>query len=528
MSLFQRAHSFTSKWVSSGTPTVIAFQRACGVTSNGPTIPLLHLLMVIGAGLGNELFFISFLPFLFWEVDDSIARRIIMQWGIVYYVGQALKDMVQLPRPPASIVIDAAGIESVVKMLQRSPKSLLENKNTTTTTTTNSSNVKSHNKEEGVVRLERHYETEGGMPSTHSMNAMSMPWLIYYLGREKAILAFGSDIPLIVFACLWTVLCISSRLYLGVHSPADIIVGACLGLIIMAITVSFGASIDLWVLYGPYAYPVLFIVTVFLVIIYPRPSSPRWISTPGDTSLIMGAITGIFCASRLCVDLGSGSTGNGVIDRDRIVFTDRVGGLGSFGSLIRAITGFLVLVLTRAVCKPIFVFIFETLVGPEYVLESDLVETPTSRSLGPAKQQSKETKVNSKINASVKDDNNMNDNNGTLRRRNHIDLKYDNTNSTSASSLTGDVTLAEDDLTMQETLKGSETSNKDNDGKVPGLKISLPGEKVKVPSGQRYAVELPTKYCVYFVVGFNCLFTCKWLFQQMGAVGKDFGLPRGW
>jgi len=477
-------------------------------------MPLLHFFMVIGAGLGNELFFISFLPFLFWEVDDSIARRIIMQWGIVYYVGQALKDMVQLPRPPASIVHDAASIESVLNLI-RTPKKSLNNKKSSSSPLSQSNTIEKADKKEGVVRLERHYETEGGMPSTHSMNAMSMPWLIYYLGREKAKIALGSDIPLLVFACLWTILCISSRLYLGVHSPADITVGAILGLIIMAITVSFGASIDLWVLYGPFAYPVLFIVTVSLVIIYPRPASPRWISTPGDTSLIMGAITGIFVASRLCVDLGSTKIGNGIIDHERIVFTDQVGRMGSLGSLVRAITGFLVLVLTRAVCKPICVFIFETLIGPEYILESDLVETPTSRSLGSSKRAS--TDAN---NESGKEDNsssisNKNGGNG-IRRRNHIDLKYE---TNVKSERLGEVTLSEEEL-VQETLESI--------SKSPGLKIALPGDKVKVPSGQRYAIELPTKYCVYFVVGFNCLFTCKWLFQQMGPFGKDFGLPRGW
>jgi sphingosine-1-phosphate phosphatase 1 len=499
-------HLFTSQWVSSGTSTVVSFQRICGVTQNGPTKPILHLLMIIGAGLGNELFFISFLPFLFWEADDSIARRITMQWGLVYYVGQALKDMVQLPRPPATIVLDAASVQSVLDVI-KTPRFRSE---TIINSNTNNSTKIDY---EGVVRLERHYETEGGMPSTHAMNAVSMPWLIYHLGKDKAHAAFGSTIPLFIMACLWTILCVTSRLYLGVHSPADIIVGIFLGVIIMSTTVSFGDSLDRWVLYGPNAYLIIILVTIFLVIIYPRPKSPRWISTPGDTALIMGAISGIFCSSRLCVDIIN--INNGSNSTEKIVFTDSIGGMGGVGSLVRTFCGFLVLILTRAICKPVFVALFETLFGPEYVLESDLISTPTSRSLGNAKRSNN----NEEGDTTTEKDVNVNEKNeggqGSLRRR-HIDLQYD---TTSKNTFVDDLILTEEDVVKGKIIETKNT--------VPKLKISssVIDTKVKVPSGQRYAIELPTKYCVYFIVGFNCLFTCKLLFQQMGGISKDFGLP---
>ena len=45
-----------------------------------------------------------------------------------------------------------------------------------------------------------------------------------------------------------------------------------------------------------------------------------------------------------------------------------------------------------------------------------------------------------------------------------------------------------------------------------------------LPAAQRYAVELPVKFLVYFLVGFNTQFTAKLLFQQLGPLGKDFGL----
>ena len=55
-------HAMLAAWVEAGIPTVAAFQKLCGVTQDGPTRPLLHALFVFGAALGNELFFITFLP----------------------------------------------------------------------------------------------------------------------------------------------------------------------------------------------------------------------------------------------------------------------------------------------------------------------------------------------------------------------------------------------------------------------------------------------------------------------------------
>ena len=51
-----------------------------------------------------------------------------------------------------------------------------------------------------------------------------------------------------------------------------------------------------------------------------------------------------------------------------------------------------------------------------------------------------------------------------------------------------------------------------------------------MPAAQRYAVELPVKFVVYFLVGFNSQFTAKLIMQAMGPLGKDFGLrvPPAW
>ena len=90
--------------IEAGFPTVAAFQSACGVVGGKPTNWLAHGVLTLGAALGNEMMFILFLPFLFWDFDVTVARRLIMVWGFTYYVGQGLKDM--CVRPGCAVVVD--------------------------------------------------------------------------------------------------------------------------------------------------------------------------------------------------------------------------------------------------------------------------------------------------------------------------------------------------------------------------------------------------------------------------------------
>lgn len=95
----------------------------------------IHKLFMFGAELGNELFYITFLPFIFWNVDDYIARRLIMLWVFNMYTGQGLKDILCWPRP-------------------KSPP---------------------------VLRLETNYAAEYGMPSTHAIAGSIIPFgLVYF------------------------------------------------------------------------------------------------------------------------------------------------------------------------------------------------------------------------------------------------------------------------------------------------------------------------------------------------------------
>ena len=105
----------------------------------------LYYLFQFGANLGNEIFYMTFFPFWFWNIDGWVGRQLCTFWCIFMYVGQATKDVVKLPRPA-------------------SPP---------------------------VVQLEKRYALEYGMPSTHAMVGAGIPFAIFFLTKERYIVSIS-------------------------------------------------------------------------------------------------------------------------------------------------------------------------------------------------------------------------------------------------------------------------------------------------------------------------------------------------
>lgn len=92
-------------------------------------------LFTFGTELGNEMFFIVFFPFLFWNIDALVSRRLIIVWAWNLFLGQSTKDMVRWSRPA-------------------SPP---------------------------VVKVEVFYNSEYSMPSTHAMTGTAIPFCLFML-----------------------------------------------------------------------------------------------------------------------------------------------------------------------------------------------------------------------------------------------------------------------------------------------------------------------------------------------------------
>lgn len=99
----------------------------------------LYYLFTFGTELGNELFYITFFPFLSWNVDAFVSRRLVMVWVWVMYLGQCTKDVIRWSRPA-------------------SPP---------------------------VVKVEVFYNSEYSMPSTHAMSGTAIPFALFFMTRGR-------------------------------------------------------------------------------------------------------------------------------------------------------------------------------------------------------------------------------------------------------------------------------------------------------------------------------------------------------
>lgn len=47
-----------------------------------------YYLFLFGTELGDEIFYSSFIPFLFWNIDGAVGRRVVLVWAIVMTIGK--------------------------------------------------------------------------------------------------------------------------------------------------------------------------------------------------------------------------------------------------------------------------------------------------------------------------------------------------------------------------------------------------------------------------------------------------------
>ncbi|XP_063297058.1 sphingosine-1-phosphate phosphatase 2 [Pelobates fuscus] len=205
---------------------------------------LLYYLFRFAAALGQEVFYITFLPFTLWNIDSFVARRLIMVWAIVMYLGQASKDLLKWPRPS-------------------SPP---------------------------VVKLETRVEAEYGMPSTHAIAATAISFTFLLATMNRYQYPFG--IGLTAALCLSTLVSLS-RLYTGMHTVLDVICGVMIALLFLALTFPMWDSVDELLLTNPIC-PVLAVIVGFLLS-YTYPKMDHYSTTRADTVTILG------CGSGICV-----------------------------------------------------------------------------------------------------------------------------------------------------------------------------------------------------------------------------------
>ncbi|XP_039198409.1 sphingosine-1-phosphate phosphatase 2 isoform X2 [Crotalus tigris] len=191
--------------------------------------------------MGQEVFYITFLPFTYWIINAYVARRLIIMWSVTMYIGQVMKDLLKWPRP-------------------HSPP---------------------------VVKLEKKTNAEYGMPSTHAMAAtvISFTFVSVTANQYKYPLELG-----LLGAFLFSSLVGLSRIYTGMHTVLDVIVGSLISLFLTAIACPTWDIVDHLMLTSPFCPAFCIIVPLFLCYNYPR--LDYYSPTRADTTTILGASAG--------------------------------------------------------------------------------------------------------------------------------------------------------------------------------------------------------------------------------------------
>ncbi len=229
-------------------------------------------------------------------------------FGFILVLGQLAKDLLQLPRP-------AATKESKSK----------------------------------VEKLELHFGTEFGMPSTHTM-AGFLPLALMLRAHQ-----WGFEVSNLTWTCC--IMCVImvglSRLYMGVHSVMDIAAGAVLAAGIMSALYIASDDLDHLIYNSTYAIYIWIVFAVIFWNFYPR--ALPWTASIGTSAQLFGPFAGFGVAMWYVSNINDYywkvaegfSLLNNSIDKSDANF-------GFRAYLLRTFVGFVVIGIVKVLSKELF------------------------------------------------------------------------------------------------------------------------------------------------------------------------------
>jgi len=232
-------------WVTSGTPAIIEIQK--GIS---PVKTLFWNAMSI---VGSHDFFLAFFPMLIFGCGYPImAGRLLQRAAMGIYLGNLIKDYLCLPRPPCP----------------------------------------------PVTQLNNSGNREFGFPSTHAVTAVCLPFFILFTLHDVSF-EFTFVVGLLL-ATVYMYLIAYSRLYLGMHSPADVLSGLGVGIITLLGALFVEYLIELYEIVLPAVPFTIFILYAIILLLHPEPhgACPCF----EDSACFVGSAGGFLAGFARCTD----------------------------------------------------------------------------------------------------------------------------------------------------------------------------------------------------------------------------------
>lgn len=218
-----------------GAPVLVTIQRH--------RTPSRTKLMKFFSFLGTEDFYTVLFVFLYWMVDARLGRLFGVLLAVGFYATGSLKTLLCLPRPPVP----------------------------------------------PIQPLEKAYDW--ALPSLHSSLGVICPWYLWLYANvhyELSHFQMGVMCFAIVF---WSFGIMLSRLYLGVHSPADIVCGGIVGVLVLSLWMQVDDFVDFYISQRAELQIKLFIGIV--VLLFCHPPTERGNPSYPDTCSLSGVLCGI-------------------------------------------------------------------------------------------------------------------------------------------------------------------------------------------------------------------------------------------
>ena len=223
-SIGKQIRSFLMSGIIQGTPVLLQIQ-AC-------RFHILTEFMKSVSFLGEEEFYALLLTSSAWIFCGQLGRMLAFVMSICFYCTGFLKNSLCLPRPPVPPVVPMARC------------------------------------------------SDWGFPSHHSVLNVAVPWYIWiyvYLHCDWPSQALG---VLLFLVGAWSFSIMFSRLYLGVHSPADILCGGIMGCIILTFWLQIYESVERNLVSGQFILSLLAAALFgFSILPDPRPHSIIFVET---------------------------------------------------------------------------------------------------------------------------------------------------------------------------------------------------------------------------------------------------------